>query len=75
MNLSKKKISWSVHLEKLAYEFIELAFDNNKHSSIKDVLKSYRSLTQGQHFESLKDVLEHYRDRKLQAILEEDILH
>lgn len=65
MNLMKKKISWSVHLEKLAYEFIELAFDNNKHASIKDVLKSYRSLTQGQYSESLKDVLEHYRDRKL----------
>lgn len=49
MNLSKKKISWSVHLEKLAYEFIDLAFHNNKHSSIKDVLKAYRSLTQGQY--------------------------
>jgi hypothetical protein len=57
MNLTKKKISWSVHLEKLAYEFIDLAFNNNKHSSIKDVLKAYRSLTQSQYPESLKDVL------------------
>ena len=58
-----KNLPYFYHLTQ--YEFIELAFDNNKHSSIKDILKSYRSLTQGQYSESLKDVLEHYRDRKL----------
>ena len=55
------------------YEFIELAFETNMHSSIKDIFKSYRAITQGQYSESLKYVLEHYRDKKLETILEEEI--
>jgi hypothetical protein len=43
------------------------------HSSIKDIFKSYRAITQGQYSESLKYVLEHYRDKKLEAILDEEI--
>lgn len=43
------------------------------HSAIKDIFKSYRSITQGQYSESLKCVLEHYRDQKLETILENDI--
>ena len=52
------------------YEFIELAFETNMHSAIKDIFKSYRAITQGQYSESLKYVLEHYRDKKLEAILD-----
>ena len=55
------------------YEFIELAFETNMHSSIKDIFKSYRAITQGQYSESLKYVLEHYRDKKLETILDEEI--
>ena len=43
------------------------------HSSVKDIFKSYRAVTQGQYSESLKSVLEHYRDKKLENILEEEI--
>lgn len=43
------------------------------HSAIKDIFKSYRAITQGQYSESLKYVLEHYRDKKLETILEEEI--
>ena len=57
----------------MQYEFIELAFETNMQSSIKDVFKSYRAVTQGQYSESLKDVLEHFRDRKLEVILDEEI--
>ena len=57
----------------MQYEFIELAFETNMQASIKDVFKSYRAVTQGQYSESLKDVLEHFRDRKLEVILDEDI--
>ncbi len=53
------------------YEFIELAFETNMHSAIKDIFKSYRAITQGQYSESLKYVLEHYRDKKLETILDE----
>lgn len=42
------------------------------HSAIKDIFKSYRAITQGQYSESLKDVLEHYRDRKLETILDDE---
>ncbi len=58
----------------IQYEFIELAFETNMHSAIKDVFKSYRAITQGQYSESLKCVLEHYRDAKLEVILDEEIL-
>lgn len=43
------------------------------HSAIKDIFKSYRAITQGQYSESLKYVLEHYRDKKLETILDEEI--
>lgn len=43
------------------------------HSAIKDIFKSYRAITQGQYSESLKCVLEHYRDQKLETILETEI--
>lgn len=47
-----------------------MAFETNMHSAIKDIFKSYRAITQGQYSESLKYVLEHYRDKKLEAILD-----
>lgn len=50
-----------------------MAFETNMHSSIKDIFKSYRAITQGQYSESLKYVLEHYRDKKLETILDEEI--
>jgi translation initiation factor 3 subunit A len=43
------------------------------HHSIKDIFKSYRAITQGQYSESLKCVLEYYRDEKLESILDEEI--
>jgi hypothetical protein len=50
-----------------------LAFETKKHSKIKEVLKNYRSVTQNQHPDSLKSILEYYRDNKLQKILDEQI--
>lgn len=53
--------------------FLDLAFQTEKHSKIKEVLKSYRAVTQNQHPDSLKTILEYYRDNKLQQILDEEI--
>lgn len=49
--------------------FLDLAFLTEKHSKIKEVLKYYRAVTQNQHPDSLKSILESYRDSKLQQIL------
>ena len=53
--------------------FLDLAFETNKHSKIKDVFRSYTAITQNQHPDSLKSILEYYRDNKLQQILDEQI--
>ena len=50
-----------------------MAFETNNHLYVKDIFKSYRAITQGQYSESLQCVLEHYRDNKLETILEEEI--
>lgn len=71
--LTQKKPEWSIDLENLVRMFLDLAFVTNKNSKIKDVLKSYRNITQNQHPDSLKSILEYYRDDKLQHILEEGI--
>lgn len=36
-------------MENLSKKFIDLAFETNMHSYIKEVLKSYRAITQNQH--------------------------
>ena len=72
--LMQKKLDWSIDLENLSKKFIDLAFETNMHSYIKEVLKSYRAITQNQHPESLKGVLEYYRDKKLEEILEDETL-
>lgn len=52
---------------------MDLAFETEKHASIKEVLKHYRSITQSQYPDSLKHILEYYRDTKLQSILDDNI--
>lgn len=76
--LTQKKMEWGIYLEKLMVSvwftqelFLDLAFQTEKHSKIKEVLKSYRGVTQNQHPDSLKTILEYYRDNKLQQILDE----
>lgn len=60
-------------MEKLAELFLDLAFKTEKHANIKEVLKHYRSITQSQHPDSLRHILEYYRDSKLEVILEDSI--
>ena len=47
MELESLKISCTSAF--IQYEFINLAFETNMHSSIKDIFKSYRAITQGQY--------------------------
>ena len=47
--LVQKKVEWSIHVEKLAELFLELAFETEKHSKNKEVLRQYRAITQNQH--------------------------
>ena len=52
---------------------MDLAFETEKHASIKEVLKHYRSITQNHHTDSLKHILEYFRDVKLQGIIDENL--
>lgn len=78
--LSRKKYNGQSTSKNLQYLpsltqelFLDLAFETEKHANIKEVLKHYRSITQNHHTDSLKHILEYFRDVKLQGIIDENL--
>jgi len=69
--ITRTKLKWDISLERLLYQFLDLSFQLRKQHLIKEVLKAYRMLTQLQYTDSLKTVLEYYRNKRLEVILKE----